>query len=190
MFNPSPQRAAPQPWVPNAVIQPNQRQGVAGFETTDWDNVPRLDYQTEKFRQLAVPDPARVVDDASQFEPWQPKQLGEAVANKAPSVAPAAKSMPEGATESARHDTTTAFDEPGAEASADPERQFERLCRIQRCRLVDHEKIRFRRPRIAGYFQTLVIRDAAELQWLAVLEQHERQFIGHAQLPDRVVARR
>ena len=121
MFNPTPQRAAPQPWVPNAVIQPNQRQGVAGFETTDWDNVPRLDYQTEKFRQLAVPDPARVVDDASQFEPWQPKQLGEAVANKAPSVAPAAKSMPEGATESARHDTTTAFDESGAEASADQE---------------------------------------------------------------------
>ncbi|NBP46237.1 MAG: hypothetical protein EBU72_13670, partial [Betaproteobacteria bacterium] len=46
---------------------------------TDWDNVPRLDYRTEKFRQLAVPDPARVVEDASAFEPWQPRQLDEAL---------------------------------------------------------------------------------------------------------------
>jgi flagellar biosynthesis/type III secretory pathway protein FliH len=80
LFNPMPQRAAPQAWTPNAVIQP-QRTGVKGFETTDWENVPRLDYRTEKFRQLAVPDPARVVDDASEFEPWQPKQLEAKVSN-------------------------------------------------------------------------------------------------------------
>ncbi len=78
MFNPSPQRAAPQAWAPDAVLQP-VRQGDVGFANTDWDKVPRLDYRTEKFRQLAVPDPARVVEDPSEFEPWQPRQLGEAL---------------------------------------------------------------------------------------------------------------
>ncbi len=77
MFNPAPQRAAPPAWAPDTVLQP-VRQREAGFANTDWDDVPRLDYRTEKFRQLAVPDPARVVDDASEFEPWQPRQLGEA----------------------------------------------------------------------------------------------------------------
>lgn len=78
MFNPSPQRAAPQTWAPDAVLQP-VRQGKAGFANTDWDKVPRLDYRTEKFRQLAVPDPARVVENPSEFEPWQPRQLSEAL---------------------------------------------------------------------------------------------------------------
>ena len=75
MFNPTPQRAPAQAWAPNPVIQPPHQGGV-GFASTDWANVPRMDYQTEKFRQLAIPDPARVVEDASEFEPWQPKQLG------------------------------------------------------------------------------------------------------------------
>jgi flagellar biosynthesis/type III secretory pathway protein FliH len=75
LFNPTPQRAAPQAWAPNTVLQP-VRQGEAAFANTDWDSVPRLDYRTEKFRQLAIPDPARVVDDASEFEPWQPQQIG------------------------------------------------------------------------------------------------------------------
>jgi hypothetical protein len=77
LFNPAPQRVPPQAWAPDTVLQP-ARQGEAGFDNTDWDNVPRLDYRTENFRQLAVPDPARVVEDASAFEPWQPRQLGEA----------------------------------------------------------------------------------------------------------------
>lgn len=77
MFNPTPQRVPPQAWAPDTVLQP-ARQGEAGFDNTDWNNVPRLDYRTEKFRQLAVPDPARVVEDASAFEPWQPRQLADA----------------------------------------------------------------------------------------------------------------
>ena len=77
MFNPTPQRAAPQAWAPNTVLHP-ARQSDTGFANTDWDQVPRLDYRTEKFRQLAVPDPARVVEDPSEFEPWKPVQLGEA----------------------------------------------------------------------------------------------------------------
>lgn len=80
MFNPAPQRAAPQAWAPDTVLQP-VRPGEAGFANTDWDQVPRLDYRTEKFRQLAVPDPARVLDDSSDFEPWQPRQLGHASTN-------------------------------------------------------------------------------------------------------------
>jgi flagellar biosynthesis/type III secretory pathway protein FliH len=78
LFNPSPQRADPQVWAPDAVLQP-VRQGDVGFANTDWDKVPRLDYRTEKFRQLAVPDPARVVEDPSEFEPWQPRQLSESL---------------------------------------------------------------------------------------------------------------
>jgi flagellar biosynthesis/type III secretory pathway protein FliH len=77
LFNPTPQRAVPSAWTPNALLQPS-RQGDAGFANTDWDKVPRLDYRTEKFRQLAVPDPARVVDDPSEFEPWQPQQWADA----------------------------------------------------------------------------------------------------------------
>ena len=79
MFNPTPQRAPAQAWAPNPVIQPPS-QGEVGFASTDWVNVPRVDYRTEKFRQLAIPDPARVVEDVSEFEPWQPKQLGRDLA--------------------------------------------------------------------------------------------------------------
>ena len=93
MFNPTPQRADPQAWAPNAVIQP-VRQGVQGFETTDWENVPRVDYRTEKFRQLAVPDPARVVEDASEFEPWQPKTLSSTSAPTATEATPRDASTP------------------------------------------------------------------------------------------------
>jgi flagellar biosynthesis/type III secretory pathway protein FliH len=53
------------------------RPGDPEFANTDWDQVPRLDYRSEKFRQLAVPNPARVVDDPSEFEPWKPLQLGD-----------------------------------------------------------------------------------------------------------------
>lgn len=77
MFDPTPQRAAPAAWAPNPVLQP-ARSDDAGFANTDWDRVPRLDYRTESFRQLAVPDPARVVDDARGFEPWRPKSLNDA----------------------------------------------------------------------------------------------------------------
>jgi len=77
LFNPTPQLVPPQAWAPDTVLQP-ARQGEAGFDNTDWNNVPRLDYRTEKFRPLAVPDPARVVEDASAFEPWQPRQLADA----------------------------------------------------------------------------------------------------------------
>ena len=77
MFNPAPQRVAPQAWSPDTVLQP-VRPGDTGFANTDWDKVPRVDYRTEKFRQLAVPDPARVVEDANEFELWQPRQMGDA----------------------------------------------------------------------------------------------------------------
>ena len=76
MFNSTPERVAPQAWAPDTVLQ-TVRQGDTGFANTDWDDVPRLDYRTEKFRQLAVPDAARVVEDASEFQSWQPRQLGD-----------------------------------------------------------------------------------------------------------------
>ena len=102
MFNPTPQRAPAQAWTPNPVIQPPP-QGEVGFASTDWVNVPRVDYRTEKFRQLAIPDPARVVEDTSEFEPWQPKQLG-----RDPTSA-AAKA--EGQSRSSDFDKTSIFSE-------------------------------------------------------------------------------
>jgi flagellar biosynthesis/type III secretory pathway protein FliH len=75
LFNPTPQRAAQPAWSPDALLKPVPK-GDGRFASQDWEDVPRLDYHTEQFRQLAVRDPARVVEDASGFETWQPKQVG------------------------------------------------------------------------------------------------------------------
>ena len=77
MFNPSPQRASQQAWTPDVLLKPATDKD-ARFATQDWENVPQLDYRNEQFRQLAVPNPARVVEDASGFETWKPKQVGQA----------------------------------------------------------------------------------------------------------------
>lgn len=77
MFNPSPQRAHQQVWTPDALLKPVADKD-ARFATQDWESVPQLDYRNEQFRQLAVPNPARVVEDASGFETWKPKQVGQA----------------------------------------------------------------------------------------------------------------
>jgi len=77
LFNPTPQRAVQPAWTPEALLQPVSK-GDGRFAAQDWEGVPRLDYHTEQFRQLAVPDPARVVEDVGGFEAWTPKQLGTA----------------------------------------------------------------------------------------------------------------
>jgi flagellar biosynthesis/type III secretory pathway protein FliH len=40
---------------------------IPNFGEFDWANVPKLDYATFKFRQLATPEPAKVLDEDSEF---------------------------------------------------------------------------------------------------------------------------
>lgn len=37
------------------------------FGETDWTDVPKIDYASGEFTQLSIPEPAEVVDDASEF---------------------------------------------------------------------------------------------------------------------------
>ncbi|NCV64126.1 MAG: hypothetical protein EBW49_09510, partial [Betaproteobacteria bacterium] len=40
---------------------------IPSFGEFDWANVPKLDYASFKFRQLATPEPAKVLDEDSEF---------------------------------------------------------------------------------------------------------------------------
>lgn len=59
-----------------------------GFQAMDWDALPRVDYHAVQFRQLAVPEPAKVVDQPDQFvvdDYQQPAKLeAEAQADQEP----------------------------------------------------------------------------------------------------------
>jgi flagellar biosynthesis/type III secretory pathway protein FliH len=66
LFNPTLQPKTPIPWQEHALLD---RSAVreTGFQAMDWDALPRVDYRAVQFRQLAVPEPAKVVDQPEQF---------------------------------------------------------------------------------------------------------------------------
>jgi flagellar biosynthesis/type III secretory pathway protein FliH len=66
LFNPDPQPAKPRHWLDDTWLNSSSKP-IANFGEFDWANVPKLDYATFKFRQLATPEPAKVLDEDSEF---------------------------------------------------------------------------------------------------------------------------
>ena len=66
MFNPDPQPAKPRHWLDDTWLNSSSKP-IPNFGEFDWANVPKLDYATFKFRQLAPPEPAKVLDEDSEF---------------------------------------------------------------------------------------------------------------------------
>lgn len=66
MFNPDPQPAKPHHWLDDTWLNSSSKP-IPNFGEFDWANVPKLDYATFKFRQLATPEPAKVLDEDSEF---------------------------------------------------------------------------------------------------------------------------
>ncbi|MFM7697913.1 MAG: hypothetical protein ACKO5X_04680, partial [Limnohabitans sp.] len=66
MFNPDPQPAKPRHWLDDTWLNSSSKP-IPNFGEFDWANVPKLDYATFKFRQLATPEPAKVLDEDSGF---------------------------------------------------------------------------------------------------------------------------
>ena len=66
MFNPDPQPAKQRHWLDDTWLNSSSKP-IPNFGEFDWANVPKLDYATFKFRQLATPEPAKVLDEDSEF---------------------------------------------------------------------------------------------------------------------------
>ena len=66
MFNPDPQPAKPRHWLDDTWLNSSSKP-IPNFGEFDWANVPKLDYATFKFKQLATPEPAKVQDGDSDF---------------------------------------------------------------------------------------------------------------------------
>ena len=66
MFNPDPQPAKPRHWLDDTWLNSSSKP-IPNFGEFNWANVPKLDYATFKFRQLATPEPAKVLDEDSEF---------------------------------------------------------------------------------------------------------------------------
>lgn len=66
LFNPDPQPAKPRHWLDDTWLNSSSKP-IANFGEFDWANVPKLDYATFKFKQLATPEPAKVLDEDSEF---------------------------------------------------------------------------------------------------------------------------
>lgn len=66
MFEPSHPSAAPKAWQ-NHDLLVNETSGESSFMAMDWEAVPKVDYASSQFRQLAIPEPARVLDDIHEF---------------------------------------------------------------------------------------------------------------------------
>jgi hypothetical protein len=66
LFNPDPQQAKPRHWLDDTWLNSSSKP-IANFGEFDWANVPKLDYATFKFKQLATPEPAKVLDEDSEF---------------------------------------------------------------------------------------------------------------------------
>jgi flagellar assembly protein FliH len=66
LFNPDPQPAKPRHWLDDTWLNSSSKP-IPNFGEFDWANVPKLDYATFKFRQLATPEPAKVLDEDSEF---------------------------------------------------------------------------------------------------------------------------
>ncbi len=66
MFNPDPLKPSPRHWLDDTWLNTSSP-ALKTFGEFDWAKVPKLDYATAKFRQLATPEKARVLDDDSGF---------------------------------------------------------------------------------------------------------------------------
>jgi len=66
LFNPDPQPAKPRHWLDDTWLNSSSKP-IPNFGEFNWANVPKLDYATFKFRQLATPEPAKVLDEDSEF---------------------------------------------------------------------------------------------------------------------------
>ena len=68
MFNPSLPSKPPTPWHEHALLEPGAVP-ASEFQAMDWDALPRVLYHEVQFRQLATPEPARVLEQAAEFVP-------------------------------------------------------------------------------------------------------------------------
>jgi len=66
LFEPLHSPAPPQAWR-NHDLLVAKKSGDAAFHAMDWDAVPKVDYASSQFRQLAIPEPARVLEDVHEF---------------------------------------------------------------------------------------------------------------------------
>lgn len=66
MFNPDPQPAKPRHWLDDTWLNSSSKP-IPNFGEFDWANVPKLDYATFKFKQLATPEHAKVLDEDTGF---------------------------------------------------------------------------------------------------------------------------
>ena len=67
MFNPDPLKPSPKHWLDDTWLNSSTRP-IQSFGEFDWDSVPKLDYALVKFRQLATPESAKVLDEDSGFK--------------------------------------------------------------------------------------------------------------------------
>ena len=75
MFELAHPAAAPKDWQ-NLDVLVSKGHNESNFNAMDWDAVPKLDYASSQFRQLAIPEPARVIDQRPpQPTPEPPVQL-------------------------------------------------------------------------------------------------------------------
>lgn len=54
------------PWQSHALLE-DKGSKEEHFHSMDWTAVPKLDYAVTQFRQLAIPEPARVLDEVHEF---------------------------------------------------------------------------------------------------------------------------
>jgi flagellar assembly protein FliH len=66
LFNPDPLKPSPRHWLDDTWLNTSSP-ALKTFGEFDWAKVPKLDYATAKFRQLATPEKAVVLDDDSGF---------------------------------------------------------------------------------------------------------------------------
>ena len=66
MCNPDPLKPAPRHWLDDTWLN-SSSPALKTFGEFDWANVPKLDFSSVKFRQLATPEKAKVLDDDEGF---------------------------------------------------------------------------------------------------------------------------
>lgn len=122
MFELTHPAAAPKDWQ-NLDVLVSKGHNESNFNAMDWDAVPKLDYASSQFRQLAIPEPARVIDSIHEFvmEDFgasQQESSGKAMpaAEEATEVAPASESA---AAQLAQNDIPSEPSEP-MDADAEP----------------------------------------------------------------------
>lgn len=66
LFEPLHSPAPPPAWRDHD-LRVAKESGDTTFHAMDWDAVPKIDYAISQFRQLAIPEPARVLKDIHEF---------------------------------------------------------------------------------------------------------------------------